>query len=368
MTIASESDARPQAPIKVKPQVIDCDIHPILASNDELKPFMPSRWYDYWQTYGYRQHQGFSKGSLYPKVTPGASRRDAWPKNGGAPGTDPELLRTQHLDFHNISTAVINVLQPNGGEINDAFSPHLCAATNEWIVEKWVRPEPRLKGAIVLPYENAEASADEIRKHAGSGHFVQALMLSRTVEPLGKKRYWPIYRAAAECNIPLAIHVFGYSGHPSTSSGWPSYYVEEGAAHTAACQAGLASLIFEGVFDELPNFRFVIVESGVAWLPALAWRLDKLWHRMRDEVPHVKRPPSEHIRERVWITTQPLDEAPRPHDVISVYEDIGWDRIMYASDYPHWDFDDPKLGLPAALTAEQRQKILFGNAQELYGL
>jgi hypothetical protein len=40
---------------------------------------------------------------------------------------------------------------------------------------------------------------------------------------------------------------------------------------------------------------------------------------------------------------------------------------MFASDYPHWDFDDPYVALPPALDEKQRTKIYAGNARALYG-
>ena len=68
---------------------------------------------------------------------------------------------------------------------------------------------------------------------------------------------------------------------------------------------------------------------------------------MRDEVPHVKMPPSEYIREHFWVTTQPMEEAEDPEHLIDVMNWIGLDRIMFSSDYPHWDFDDPFAGAAA---------------------
>jgi predicted TIM-barrel fold metal-dependent hydrolase len=44
------------------------------------------------------------------------------------------------------------------------------------------------------------------------------------------------------------------------------------------------------------------------------------------------------------------------------------DRIMFSTDYPHWDFDAPNQALPARLTADQQRKILHENAAALYGL
>ena len=347
--------------------VVDCDIHPAVKSWNDLRPYLSDRWWDYLQTYGLRARHGFMRGTPYPKMAPLATRRDAWPEEG-QPGSDLELMRRQHLDPLGIEMGVLNPLSPTGGDQNPDFSAALCAATNDWQREAWTRHEPRLRASIVVPYEDGEASRAEIRRHAGVRDFCQVLLLSRTSEPLGKRRYWPIYEAATEQGLPVAVHVFGYSGYPLTGSGWPSFYIEEGAAHPASCQASIASLIFEGVFERYPTMKFLVIEAGFAWLPAFAWRLDKIWSRMRDEVPHVRRPPSEYIREHVWLTTQPMEEATRPRQVMDVMAWIGWDKLLFASDYPHWDFDDPRYSLPPVMSPEQKSAVRFGNARALYGV
>jgi hypothetical protein len=124
----------------------------------------------------------------------------------------------------------------------------------------------------------------------------------------------------------------------------------------------------EGVFERFPKLKVVIIEGGFAWLPALTWRLDKLFERMRSEVPHLKRRPSEYIREHIWLTTQPMEEPKDPRQLLDVMEWIGWDRLLFASDYPHWDFDDPFRAFPAALSRERLQQILTGNGKAVYRL
>jgi uncharacterized protein len=89
---------------------------------------------------------------------------------------------------------------------------------------------------------------------------------------------------------------------------------------------------------------------------------------MRDEVPHLKRAPSEYLREHFWVSTQPMEEAERPEHLIDVMDWLGWDKILFASDYPHWDFDDPFVAVPAGLADEQRRRIYAGNAKALYHL
>jgi hypothetical protein len=153
-----------------------------------------------------------------------------------------------------------------------------------------------------------------------------------------------------------------------TNTGWPSFYIEEMTEHATSAQALVTSMIMEGLFEHLPGLKIVLIESGFAWLPALGWRLDKHWKTLKDEVPHLKRAPSEYIREHFWVSTQPMEEPEDPAHLIDVMEWIGWDRILFASDYPHWDFDDPFLALPPSLDERRRTQIFHDNACTLYRL
>src|SRR5690606_12592456 len=161
---------------------------------------------------------------------------------------------------------------------------------------------------------------------------------------------------------------FGYGGWPVTGSGWPSYYMEDMIAHSQSMQSLVASVVLEGVFERFPGTRLVLVEGGLAWLPTLAWRLDRLWAQMRSEVPHVKRPPLEFIRDHIWRTSQPIEEPQNRSQIVDVIDWIGWDRVLFASDYPHWDFDDPAHILPVKISKEQRQSFFIENAKKLYGI
>lgn len=348
--------------------IVDCDIHP-KASVEHLRPYLSNHWWDHLQTYGLRPRHGFVKGFPFPKMTPIAARRDAWPPGGGQPGSDLDFMREQHLDHYGIQHGVMNPLSPSGqGEQNAEFSAALAFAINEVQLERWNGRDNRLKASVVVPYEDAEASRTEIRRRAGNRSFAQVMMLSRTSEALGRKRYWPIYEAAVEAGLPVGIHAFGYSGWAMTNGGWPSFYIEEVSEHATSAQALVTSMIMEGLFERYRDLKIVLIECGFGWLPALGWRLDKHWKRMRNEVPHLTRAPSEYIREHFYVTTQPMEETDDPTHVIDAMRWIGFDRILFASDYPHWDFDDPFMALPPSLSDEQRRMIFSGNAKALFGL
>ncbi|MFC7397475.1 amidohydrolase family protein [Chelatococcus sp. GCM10030263] len=98
------------------------------------------------------------------------------------------------------------------------------------------------------------------------------------------------------------------------------------------------------------------------------WRLDKHWIRLKSETPHLKRLPSDYIRQQVWVSTQPIEEPDRREQLLETIDWMGWDRVCFASDYPHWDFDDPMHVMPLnKLSDEQRRLFLTDNAHRVFG-
>lgn len=366
-----ETKERPVTTVKKKTKtaIADCDIHPVPKSvKKDILPHMEKRWQKYWEEYGMTLRTGFQHGTAYPKGQPNAARRDAYPPDGGRPGSDLAFMREQHLDPHNVQLGILIPLRSGQGAVNADLSAAYCRAVNDWQIAEWTSREPRLKGSIVMPYEDPAAAVAEIQRRAGDRNFVQATMLTRMADPMGQRKYWPIYAAAQEADLPIGVHAFGYGGWPITGGGWPSYYIEDMNSHAQTCQALVTSMVFEGVFEQFPKLKLVVVEAGFAWMPALAWRLDKIWRTARDELSHLKRPPSEYIRDHIWMTTQPIEEPDNREHLRDVIDWIGWDKLLYASDYPHWDFDDPDQVLPLQIDAEQREKFFFNNALQVYGV
>jgi uncharacterized protein len=368
--VLNRSGSQPAASSKLA--IADGDIHPrppgvgIGGVSKALYPYMTKQWREHVEAFGITYRQPWEKGSAYPKGQPQAARRDAWTPGGGSPGSDLAFMRQQHLDPNNVALGILNPLTSGQGAQNPDLSLAICHATNEWQKADWTSQDSRLKASVVIPYEDTVASVKEIELRANDPDFAQVFFLSKTNEPLGQRRYWPIYEAAAATGMPVGIHAFGNGGWPNTSGGWASYYIEEMVGHGMAQQAVLTSLILEGVFERVPTLKVVLIEGGLAWAAALGWRLDAQWKKLKQELPYLKRAPSEYIRTNVWFTTQPIEEPePRTH-LAEVFDWIGWDRILFATDYPHWDYDDPARALPFEMTEEQRRAIFRDNARAVY--
>lgn len=75
------------------------------------------------------------------------------------------------------------------------------------------------------------------------------------------------------------------------------------------------------------------------------------------------------LREHFWVTTQPVEEPPEPAQFQWLLQNMGMDhRLMFATDYPHWDFDAPDSAIAIHLEPEREAALMAGNASRLYGL
>ena len=351
--------------------LIDCDLHNGWGDSRVLLPYLDPYFRDFLERGELPGGRDSFPHAHRPWLHPeGFMRTDAVPADGGTPGSDYELVREQLLDRYGVEYAILT--GEEAIEVSTLANPHLAAALarayNDWMIDEWLSRDPRLKGSLVVAPQDPYAAANEVRRVGGHPDVVQVLVSTGSQRPYGDPFYHPIWDAAAEVGLPVAAHLGGQGGVNAnpTGCGPPTFFWE---AHALLCETGMghvASLIAHGVFERWPSLRFVLIECGVAWLPAILWRLDADYKALRKETPWLERLPSEYARDHIRLTTQPLEQAPDRRHLWAVLEAIDAEQtLLYASDYPHWDFDDPtKLPLPA----EWKPRIFAGNARELYGL
>jgi predicted TIM-barrel fold metal-dependent hydrolase len=351
-----------RAPRRASYPILDTDIHPH-APAPAILARLGERHRRRFETFGSRVP---GPPEIYPRVRNSGFRLDSWPP-GGFPGSSLQFVRDQLLDEFDIDHGVLIPLQGHTwGAEEPGFAAELCRALNDWIVEEWLDPEPRLRASIAVPIEAPELAAAEIRRRAGDPRFVQVLISTGGETSYGRQHYWPIYAAAVEAGLPVAAHTGGLEQH--RGAGWPSFYLEEHVWNGNLMGALVTSLLCEGVFAEFPQLQVLCVEGGLAWAAPLMWALDDAWRLLREDVPQLTKPPSEYLREHLWFTTQPVEEPADPHDLEVVLGHLAMsDRILFASDYPHWDFDSPRSA-PRLFPAAVREQIMGANARRLYGL
>jgi predicted TIM-barrel fold metal-dependent hydrolase len=361
-------------------RLVDCDVHPIMRGGmSDLRPHLSlaaQRRLGLDErrnltTIGHREPVSIPRNMLYVNQA-GVLRDDARAPDGSAPGADPGFTAHQLLDANSIDRAVLI-----GGEVlglgampDPDAAAMIASAYNDWLAETWLSADVRYRGNLVVGAQDPVAAAREIRRAGEDRRFV-AVLLPLTNILMGQRHYYPIYEAAAELGLPITVHPNSGEGifrtSPPMAGGTPTYYVEWHTGLSQVFQANVISLICHGVFERFPGLKVVITEGGLGWIPDVIWRLDKNVKGLRDEVPWVKRLPSEYLADHVRFTTQPLPEPKRRHHLEVLCEIAQAERtLMFSSDYPHWDYDDPRYSL-TTLPAGIRQRVSVDNAVETYG-
>ena len=349
--------------------IIDVDVHHQFPAVQALEPYLddPRPWQD---------HLARSMGNDGVPAPGGSFRRDALLTDAGAvPGSDPHALIEDHLDRYGIERAILSPGSTLGlsGLPDVDLQTAIARATNDWTVSEWLPVDDRLLGTILVSARDPQSAAAEIRRLAPMPRLVQATINAAPCL-LGNVFMHPIYEACEEAGIPLNLHVGGGDAGVNPGSyvggaiGKPSSFCEHHIGMCVPAIQNLVSLVTEGVFVKYPDLRVVFNEFGVAWLPFVLWRLDAEYRANREDVPWLTRLPSEYIWDSVRFSTQPLEMPPNPQDLVKLLSVMGGDHfLMFSSDYPHWDFDNPERALKG-FPDEWRTNIYSENARAFYNL
>lgn len=348
--------------------IIDTDVHQSWASSDEFVEYLP----EHFTARGLTPPGG--PGYSNPVSHQGIARNDAIPENG-LPGSSYELMEAQLFGDFGVDFAVLT-----GPIINDLLARHpnvhyakaAVEAFNDWQIDRWLDRDDRFLGSIMVAPSDPVHAQQEIKRVGSHDQMVQVMLPGAHEAPYGAPQYWPIYEAAAAASLPIAVHSTsansGLAWAPCTGAGVPRSYMSKHVLMRAPGMGQLVSTVTEGVFVEYPDLDWIYLEQGIAWLPFVYWLMDKNWKGLKDTVPWLERRPTEYIRDNVWFSTQPMPEPEKPEFLPMLLEMIhAEDVLVFSSDYPHWDNDDPKAVFNG-LGEELRTQIMGENAREIYDL
>jgi predicted TIM-barrel fold metal-dependent hydrolase len=310
-----------------------------------------------------------------PGFAPNIGLWPSFPESGGDRRTTVTTAKQMRQDLDDLGVD-IGILFPDHflshAAIKQAdYAVAIAQAYNRWLVAEWLTEDNGLKGAIIAPHHDPEAAAAEIRQYASHPHVAAVYLPTCCVEPLyGHRRYDPVYAAAQEAGRPVMFHsvtavhpVFPFNLH-----GYETIFAAHALAHPFSLIANLVSMMETGVPARYPKLKIAFTEGGVGWVPWIMLRLDKEYSERRREVAHLTDRPSSYIRQ-MYFATQPIEEPEHLRDMATLLSLFGGeDSVMFASDWPHHDFDHPSKVLQIPLTDEARRKIMGGNAMRLLNL
>ena len=166
----------------------------------------------------------------------------------------------------------------------------------------------------------------------------------------------------------MSLHI-GTGGFPALAKDSPGA-VPNVIASFNACYA-LVDWLFSGHLARYPQLKICLAESQLGWIPYVLSRADFVWREMRGEgfsdvdKGVMPEPPSFYFGRNVWCTffRDPVG--------LAMLDQIGVDRVLYETDYPHTDTSWPdclQVGeeMTNHLSEEDAERVLAGNARELF--
>lgn len=287
------------------------------------------------------------------------------PPIGDVPEQDVHLVTTADrmradLDARGVDAALMltDRFVALGATHDRDYAVALSAAYNRYLRERWLDPSRGLYGALLLPGQDPEVAADELRAYTRVPGVAGAMLSLVNAMPFyGDAFYDPIYAAAAEVDLPIVFHGATVYGNvfPYQLQHYDTATARAALSQPLGAIAHLTSLVTSGAFARHPKLRVLFCEAGLRWLLFV-----------RDRVAGQRRfLPREAVDQswigQVWTTTHPLIGDAGP-----LIEEIGPGQVLYGSDWPHYDRDERSAldGLPAGLRAQ----ILSGNAGQLLRL
>ncbi|MBV1687683.1 amidohydrolase [Novosphingobium sp. G106] len=242
--------------------------------------------------------------------------------------------------------------------------------------------EGRINCMGTLPYWDKDIMNKEMRRIADMG--LKGITLpdrpervdssSGYVGPDGKiSPFWAeVFQTCNDTGIPLNFHL--NASLDANSAIWDNLGFDQklpihALLHHVGCAATMSNFMVSGILDAYPKLKIGLIESGMGWVPF--W-LEAMEHQLDEfrtaQNRGLKMRPKEYFKQHFWVSYWFEDYAPK-----HMLEEIGFDRVMFETDYPHPTslypgVQDKLVETLGAYDYETRKRVLERNAAELYNL
>ena len=245
------------------------------------------------------------------------------------------------------------------------YAAAYCRGYNDWIASV-CKESPRLKGIGLVPFQDVPAAVAEVNRAITKLGLAGIAVASFGMkEHLGTPIFWPIYEELQRLNAPLLVH--NSRQGPAGEIRFDTFLFAHTIGRPFETLIDCAALAYGGVPEKFPQLRIAFLECGCGWVPYWMDRMDEEWEKRQSEAPLLKAKPSEYMTRGNWFYAAEPEESTLPY----VIDRIGDDKILFASDYPHWDGMFPYVVSTIHgrkdISEESKGKFLGENAKKLYG-
>jgi predicted TIM-barrel fold metal-dependent hydrolase len=243
-----------------------------------------------------------------------------------------------------------------------------CRAYNRWLADFCAQAPLQRKGVGLITVDDIDVTVQEVRQMHANGIDGGIILPTNTngLPYYNSKRYDPLWAVCEELDMPVHTHT-GWSPNYGDNPGSLGVFLFEieWFAHRP-----FHFMIWGGVFERYPKLKFVMAEQGVSWLPNALKRMDghyelPMFNQLRKMLP---RKPSEYFATNAYLCTAAFMED----NELELRHEIGTDRLMWGSDYPHIEGTWPDTAAALARTFKGVPEqdciaLLGGNAAGVYG-
>jgi predicted TIM-barrel fold metal-dependent hydrolase len=261
------------------------------------------------------------------------------------------------MDSSGIDHTLLSGNDP-GPEWFGVDGPRIAARLHDALVAIHVGHPQRFSWLAALPLQDEAAARAELARCLGLPGFRGVLLYTNLAgtwcdEP---PFHW-LYAQAEELGLPLLLH----PAKPLTTDAVAGYELTGTLGNMFEDTIALARIIASGLLDRHPHLRLVCPHLGGA-LPYLCGRMDHQVRVLKRGPQHLRKKPSEYLRDIYMDIVSPLPEAMR-----FALDFTSADRLLFASDHPWVEAAEilgpfRSLGLPPDTEA----RILGGNARRLF--
>jgi uncharacterized protein len=340
--------------------VVDLDVH-ILERAEQLAPYCDRPWRQVLEGGQAVPPFGGAGANVFPNF-PGQ-----WEPRASVAFTPAEMRAD--LDELSIDIALLfpERLLSLPRQPNPEYAMALARAYNRWLGEEYLSRERGFYGGIIAAPQDPLGSAREIERYAGQERMVGVVMPTSGIDvPWGSRQYDPIYEAAEAHGLAVIYHAGGMLRMPMLPFDMrqlDTWFLMHTFSHSIAMMSTVASLFSTAMPARFPKLQIILTEAGLSCFAHSMMRLDWAWEQRRGDVPLLKERPSAYMRRQMFYATQPIEEPDDLKDMADVIRAIGGeDSVVFASDYPHHDFDHPKKVFDIPVSAETKRKIMGENA------
>ena len=269
--------------------------------------------------------------------------------------------RVREMDKRGVDVHALSLTTPMVYWASPAFGLALSQAFNDAAAAAHAKYPDRFFGLAMLPMQDPALALKELERTSKLPG-MKGLYLATSVNniELDDQRFWDVYGKCEELGWAIYLHPVDTIGQDRTKK----YYLKNLCGNPYDTGIAAAHLIFGGVLDRFEKLGFNLPHAG-GTMPGLIGRWDH-GAKVRAELKHMKRPPSEYLRRFTYDTIGHDDRINA-----NLVRLVGADRVTLGSDYCFdMGLDDPVATVNRIPGVSESDKNLIrgGNAARLLHL